>query len=455
MADIGIDPWGSDDSTDYDALSERFGLEKIDLSTINNPSMLQRRDLVFAHRDLDVPLSAAERGDPFGVLTGLMPSGKMHLGHTMVIEQAKWFQEIGADVTVAVADLESVATRGMSLEQGRKVALEEYVSNYAAMGLDPDKTSVYFQSSRPEVQRLAFVLGRRTNLSELGSIYGFGGDTNLAHVQAPLVQVGDILHPMLDDFGGLRPIVVPVGVDQDPHIRLTRDIVSKTQWFNIRHAKPTGLLVSLSVQDDNKTAFGMSENGRIDKSRRNDVVSSVVQILRDLGFADVTSNPSHGTITIPAATGSDEQGIRSRLLQLERSMGGLGLMAPASSYHRFAMGLTGGKMSSSKPETTIFLNDSIESMKKKIRKAHSGGQPTVEEHRRLGGNTDKDVAYQYLRFFFEPDDSELERISAEYASGRILAGEMKQVCIDRAEEWLSELSEKRSQWSNRLEEFLF
>ena len=105
-----------------------------------------------------------------------------------------------------------------------------------------------------------------------------------------------------------------MGVDQDPHIRLTRDIVSKTQWFNIRHAKPAGILVSLSVQDDNKTAFGMSENGRIDKIRRNDVVSSVVQILRDLGFADVTSNPSHGTITIPAATASDEQGIRSRLL---------------------------------------------------------------------------------------------------------------------------------------------
>ena len=454
MVDIGIDPWGSDDSMDYDALSERFGLEKIDLSIIKKPSMLQRRDLVFAHRDLNVPLSAAERGDPFGVLTGLMPSGKMHLGHTMVIEQAKWFQEIGADVTVAVADLESVATRGMTLEQGRKVALEEYVSNYAAMGLDPDKTSVYFQSSRPEVQRLAFVLGRRTNLSELGSIYGFGGDTNLAHVQAPLVQVGDILHPMPDDFGGLRPIVVPVGVDQDPHIRLTRDIVAKTQWFNIRYARPSGLLVSLSLQEDNKALFGMLESGRIDKPKRNGVISSVVQILLDLGFADLTSNPSHGTVTIPAATRSDEQAIRNRLLQLERSMGGLGLMAPASSYHRFAMGLTGGKMSSSKPETTIFLNDSIESMKKKIRKAHSGGQPTVEEHRRLGGDTDRDVAYQYLRFFFEQDDSELERISSQYASGAILAGEMKQICIERAEEWLSELSEKRSQWSDRLEEFL-
>jgi len=454
MADIGIDPWSSNDSTDYDALSDRFGLQKIDLSSIDKPSMLQRRNLVFAHRDLDVPLSAAERGDPFGVLTGLMPSGKMHLGHTMVIEQAKWFQELGADVTVAVADLESVATRGISLEQGRKVAMEEYVSNYAAMGLDPDKTRIYFQSSRPEVQRLAFVLGRRTNLSELGSIYGFGGDTNLAHVQAPLVQVGDILHPMLDEFGGLRPIVVPVGVDQDPHIRLTRDIVSKTQWFNIKNAKPAGILVSLSVQDENKTAFGIGENGRIDKIKRKDVISSVVRLLEDLGFADISPNPSHGTVVIPAATKSDEYRIRERLLELERSMGGLGLMSPASSYHKFAMGLTGGKMSSSKPETTIFLNDSIESMKKKIRKAHSGGQPTVEEHRRLGGNADVDVAYQYLRFFFEQDDSELDQISSRYASGSILAGEMKQICIDRAEEWLSELAEKRTQWSDRLDEYL-
>ena len=454
MADIGIDPWSANDSTDYDALSDRFGLQKIDLSSIDKPSMLQRRNLVFAHRDLDVPLSAAERGDPFGVLTGLMPSGKMHLGHTMVIEQAKWFQELGADVTVAVADLESVATRGISLEQGRKVAMEEYVSNYAAMGLDPDKTRIYFQSSRPEVQRLAFVLGRRTNLSELGSIYGFGGDTNLAHVQAPLVQVGDILHPMLDEFGGLRPIVVPVGVDQDPHIRLTRDIVSKTQWFNIKNAKPAGILVSLSVQDENKTAFGIGENGRIDKIKRKDVISSVVRLLEDLGFADISPNPSHGTVVIPAATKSDEYRIRERLLELERSMGGLGLMSPASSYHKFAMGLTGGKMSSSKPETTIFLNDSIESMKKKIRKAHSGGQPTVEEHRRLGGNADVDVAYQYLRFFFEQDDSELDQISSRYASGSILAGEMKQICIDRAEEWLSELAEKRTQWSDRLDEYL-
>ena len=211
-----IDPWSSEQSQDYARIIEQFGLGSVDLSEIPNPGMLHRRGIVFAHRDLDVVLGCMSRSEPFGVLTGLMPSGRMHLGHSMVIDQVRWFQEQGADITVTVADLEALATRGTSLEQGRATAIEEYVHNYAALGLDPDSTEVYFQSSRPSVQRLAFTLGRRTNLSEFEAIYGFSGETNLAHVQAPLVQAGDIIHPQLDDFGGLRPIVVPVGIDQDP-----------------------------------------------------------------------------------------------------------------------------------------------------------------------------------------------------------------------------------------------
>ena len=81
-------------------------------------------------------------------------------------------------------------------------------------------------------------------MSELGSIYGFEGETNLARMFKHFVQVGDIVHPMLDRYGGIRPIVVPVGVDQDPHIRLTRDIVSKSQWFNLKAQRGGGLLLS-------------------------------------------------------------------------------------------------------------------------------------------------------------------------------------------------------------------
>ena len=449
-----IDPWSSEQSTDYDRMIEQFGLSPIDLGSLPNPGMLHRRGIVFAHRDMDVITDSISNREPFGVLTGLMPSGRMHLGHSMVIEQVRWFQEQGADVTVAVADLEALATRGTSLSEGRKIALSEYVSNYAALGLDPNKTNVYFQSSRPEVQRLAFTLGKRTNLSELDAIYGFGGDTNLAHVQAPLVQVGDIVHPQLDDFGGLRPIVVPVGVDQDPHLRLTRDITQKTNWFNVKKRKSGGLTVALSVQEENQTEMGVSNSGRIDMESRAKLVGNIVDCISELGFSDIKPNPKHGTIEIPGATIGDRSKIRIKLLQIERNLGGLGLLPPCSTYHRFAVGMTGDKMSSSKPESTIFMDDDIESMEKKVKRAISGGQPTVEEHRRLGGDVSKDVAYQYLQFFFEDDDAALDEIKSDYESGRMLAGDVKKVCIDRATEWLNDLEEKRNQMENSVSDFL-
>ncbi len=450
--DVTIDPWGSSQSTDYSGIIDKFGLSSMESVTVPNPSKLHRRGVIFAHRDLDVVLESKRKTEPFGVLTGLMPSGKMHLGHSMVIDQVSWFQQQGGDVTIAVADLESNATRGVSLSDGKKIAREEYVSNYAALGLDPEKTTVYFQSERNIVQKLGFQLGKRTNLSELEAIYGFDGSTNLAHVQAPLVQAGDILHPQLDEFGGLRPIVVPVGVDQDPHLRLTRGLASKTNWFNVNDAK-MGLQVGVSVQEENSIALGVESTGRVNKEKQKEVFSKIVDRISSLGFSDIMSNPKHGTVNIPSATSRDKSSIRLALLSLEREMGGMGLMAPSSTYHRFAVGMTGDKMSSSKPKSTLFLHDDVASAEKKIKKSFSGGQSTVEEHRRLGGDPDKDVAYQYMMYFFEEDYSYLSEINHDYRAGKILAGEMKQLCIDRASEWLNNLSEMRDQTAHLIDQF--
>jgi len=451
---VKIDPWSSTQSTDYSRIIEQFGLSSMANVTLPNPSHLHRRGIIFAHRDLDVILDAKNNVKPFGVLTGLMPSGRMHLGHSMVIEQVKWFQEMGGDVTIAVADLESQATRGISLSKGREIALQEYVANYAALGLDPEKTNVYFQSRRSVVQRMGFQLGKRTNLNEFEAIYGFGGETNLAHVQAPLVQVGDILHPQTEEFGGLRPIVVPVGVDQDPHLRLTRGIASKTNWFNVNDYSGPGLLITLSVQDENSVLLGQQPNGRLDKSKVAEVFSGIVRKLSDLGFSDINSNPKQGNVVIPAATKKDKSRIKMKMLEYERELGGMGLLSPSSTYQHFAVGLTGDKMSSSKPKTTIFLSDDIDSITKKIRKAYSGGQSTVEEHRRLGGNPDIDVAYQYMMYFFEKDDSYLAEINSNYRNGKILAGEMKQLCIDKATEWMNGHVERRNQSEHLVTEFL-
>ena len=312
---------------------------------------------------------------------------------------------------------------------------------------------MYFQSSRPEVQRLAFTLGRRTNLSEFEAIYGFEGDTNLAHVQAPLVQVGDIIHPQLEEFGGLRPIVVPVGIDQDPHLRLTRGIAGKTHWFNVKPRSKGGVTIALSVQDGNQNALGMI-GGKVDVESRKTLFNRIMAAISPLGYSDLIANHKHGTLVIPGANIADIASVRMCLLALEREMGGMGLMPPCSTYHRFAVGLTGDKMSSSQPETTIFMDESFEDLERKIKRSFSGGQPTIEEHRRIGGDCSKDVAFQYLQFFFERDDNALLEIKSEYESGRMLAGEMKQVCIDKAWEWLQGLSERREMWSDRLDEFL-
>jgi tryptophanyl-tRNA synthetase len=143
-----------------------------------------------------------------------------------------------------------------------------------------------------------------------------------------------------------------------------------------------------------------------------------------------------------------------KLLEQERELGGMGLLTPSSTYHHFAIGLTGDKMSSSKPKTTIFLNDDINTISKKIRKAYSGGQSTIEEHRRLGGNPDVDVAYQYMMYFFEDDDSYLAELNSDYRNGKILAGEMKQICVDKATEWMTNHIELRDQTNHLVGEFL-
>ena len=449
-----IDPWASKGIKNYDEICEKFGLEKIDSTKLPNPTHLHRRGIIFAHRDLDSILNAKKTGKPFGVLSGLMPSGQMHLGHKMVIDQAKWFQDLGGDVTIAVADLEAHATRGLSLEKCRKYAIEEYISNYAGMGLNPEKTSIYFQSERPIVQKMGFTLGTKTNLSEMEAIYGFTGKTSLAHVQSPLVQAGDIVHPQLDEYGGLRPIVVPVGIDQDPHIRLTRGMVSKTNWFNVNQNKTGNLTIGLSIQDNNQEIMGMREDGGIDKNQRKMIVDKAISAINKAGYNELNSNPKHGTIDIKDATSENQNEIQYQLLSLERQLGGMGLMQPSSTYHQFAVGMTGGKMSSSQPETTIFLNDSMKSIEKKIKSSFSGGQATVEEHRAKGGNPDIDVAYQYLRYFFEEDDKELDNIREEYISGKLLTGEIKSICVEKATSWMKKHHELKDQNQHLIKDFL-
>jgi len=137
---------------------------------------------------------------------------------------------------------------------------------------------------------------------------------------------------------------------------------------------------------------------------------------------------------------------------------GLGYHKTAAIHSRFLPPLQGvkGKMSSSGgAETAIFLTDDEKTVKKKINKyAFSGGQPTVEDHRKLGGNPDIDVPFQWLRILFEPDDARLAEIEADYRSGKLLTGEMKQMLIERTNDFLAEHREGKGRAEREVERFM-
>ena len=126
----------------------------------------------------------------------------------------------------------------------------------------------------------------------------------------------------------------------------------------------------------------------------------------------------------------------------------LGYYKTAAIHSKFMPPLTGleGKMSTSRPETAIFLHDDPKTVRYKImRYAFSGGQPTVELHRKLGGNPDIDVSFQWLKIYFEPDDTKLRKIEEDYRSGRMLTGELKEYLIERINEFLEEHRARREE----------
>ena len=124
----------------------------------------------------------------------------------------------------------------------------------------------------------------------------------------------------------------------------------------------------------------------------------------------------------------------------------LGYHKAAAIHSKFLPALTGiqDKMSTSKPETAIYLNDDDKTVRNKIyRHAFSGGQASIEEHRKLGGNPDIDVPFQWLYMFFEPDDKRIEEIRSEYKGGRMLTGDLKDILVEKVTKFLREHRERR------------
>jgi tryptophanyl-tRNA synthetase len=363
--DFIVTPWHVEGEIDYDKLIKQFGTEKITpeiLKKIEKVAgeihFMLRRGIFFSHRDLGRLLDDHAKGKKFFLYTGRGPSGHTHIGHLVPWVFAKWLQE-KFDTTMyfqLTDDEKFYAKENLTLEE-TKLFAHENALDFIALGFKPDKTKIIIDTQNiKSLYPIAAQVAKKINFSNTKAVFGFKNETNVGMIFYTSLQSAPCF---LED----RPVLIPLGVDQDPHFRITRDVAPR-----INRPKPALI----------------------------------------------------HNIMIPSLTGP------------------------------------GGKMSASEESGTIYTTDSPEDVKKKInRYAFSGGQPTVEEHRRLGGNPDIDVSYQYLRIFFEPDDKKLKQIYDDYKSGKLLTGELKAILIEKVTEFLKSHQQKREKAKGQLEKFLF
>ena len=363
MAKISISDVEGD--VNYEQTMKEFGIEDIGefikkLSKHEKLPIIYRRGLVIGHRDFGQIFNAIEHKKKFAVLTGVNPSGSLHLGNLLILQQALFFQKLGADVFIPISNDETyVFRKAESLEKATENALNSVIPDIIAMGFEQKKTKIFISTKTARAYELAVRLSTKTTFSTIKSIFGFENETNPGQIFYTIMQSAHILMPQLEEFGGQKPVVVPIGIDQDPYMRLVRDIAEKA-----------------------------------------------------------------------------------------------GFIKPSSTYHKFLIGLQGGKMSGSKPETCIYLSDSPEVAKKKIMSAFSGGAGSLEEHRKHGGNPEIDVACQYMKFMFEESDEKIAEIFRDYRKGSLTSGEVKKMLAEKVGKFLESHAKKREKAKSNINKYL-
>ncbi len=400
-----IDPWGVTDIKDYARLFDEFGISRFTdvLDRIEKPHLYMRRGIIVGHRGYEDVLRAMEERSPFAVMSGFMPSGKVHLGGKMVMDEIIWHQRMGGEAFACIADMEAHSVRGVSWKDCKNIGLNDYILSLVALGFDIDKGHIYFQSENKKLRDLAFELGTAVNFSEISAIYGFGGEVSIAHMISVLVQNADILQPQLLEYGGPKPTVIPVGVDQDPHIRLTRDIASRMRMFRVEKRLDNDQKPYISIRTKKADREALEE-----VARRIEGQKKVYEMHLDL----INTEESSINTSIRA--------IEEIVRDVELEYGGYGFYLPAATYHRFVQGLTGGKMSSSVPESHIALTEPPEEAAEKVKRAKTGGRVTVEEQKNLGGSPSDCTIYELLMSHLVEDDTLIKEIFEECTSGERL-----------------------------------
>ncbi len=157
------------------------------------------------------------------LLSGIQPSGQLHIGN--YFGAMKQFVDLQNeyDSFIFIADFHALTTVQNPKELNENII--NVAIDYLAVGLDPQKTTIFKQSDSPQVTELAWIFEAITTMPYLMRAHAFkdaeakNKDINVGVFNYPLLMAADILIRDAD--------VVPVGFDQKQHVEIARDVAEK------------------------------------------------------------------------------------------------------------------------------------------------------------------------------------------------------------------------------------
>ncbi len=158
------------------------------------------------------------------ILTGDTPTGKLHLGHYVGTLENRVKLQDEYEIFIIEADLHALANQNLSYETIKENTLQVTMDNLA-VGLDPNKVTIFIESEVPEIYELAAIFSmyvshnrslRNPTIKDEIKMKGLGDQFPLGFINYPIYQAADILC--------VKGELVPVGKDQEAHLEQTREI---------------------------------------------------------------------------------------------------------------------------------------------------------------------------------------------------------------------------------------
>ncbi|TLZ51513.1 MAG: tryptophan--tRNA ligase [Methanobacteriota archaeon] len=242
--DFVVTPWEVTGEVDYDELMRRFGTQAVDdalMARIKKHTgdlhPLLERGLFFSHRDMNWILDEYEKGNKFALYTGRGPSSGIHIGHMVPWIFTRWLQEkFRVPLWFQITDDEKFWFRDFEkLEESNKIAYDN-ILDLIAIGFDPKLTKIFIDTEYiRHLYPLAAQIAKRVTFSTAKAVFGFDESFNIGQIFYTALQSVPCFLPSVD-AGKNVPVLIPCGIDQDPHFRVTRDLAERLGYY-----KPAGL----------------------------------------------------------------------------------------------------------------------------------------------------------------------------------------------------------------------